>query len=188
MVDNQNITQALPSAIHADPLQIAINTYRDIYASHNALPDDVDDDTLDASADTLSNANAVLANWSLPARTQQTALEALKLAKTEMLAGGELVAFAMSNAAVAFWETMEPQGAQKPAQSMPTITDADKNLNLTTEETAAYLRVTLPTLARWRSEKCGPMYMKSGGRVLYRVADILAFLADRQRKGTRPSA
>lgn len=31
------------------------------------------------------------------------------------------------------------------------------------------------TLARWRAQGCGPAYIRIGGRILYRLSDILAF-------------
>ncbi|TAW19255.1 DNA-binding protein [Rhizobium ruizarguesonis] len=59
-------------------------------------------------------------------------------------------------------------------------------MNLTGSEAAAYLRVTEVTLARWRGESKGPAYVKTGGRVLYRVSSLLAYLAESERKSTRP--
>lgn len=32
------------------------------------------------------------------------------------------------------------------------------------------------TLAKWRSEKTGPVYLRSGSKVLYKGSDVLAFL------------
>ena len=43
---------------------------------------------------------------------------------------------------------------------------------LTTDEAAAYLRVTRQTLQRWRSHGKGPSYFKFGGSVRYSVARI----------------
>ena len=44
--------------------------------------------------------------------------------------------------------------------------------------TAPELRpvAAVQTLARWRHEGRGPAYVKSGARVLYRGADVLAWL------------
>jgi hypothetical protein len=40
------------------------------------------------------------------------------------------------------------------------------------------------TLERWRWEGRGPRYLKVGGRVVYRVADIEAFEAEQLRTST----
>ena len=32
------------------------------------------------------------------------------------------------------------------------------------------------TLARWRCERCGPAYVRSGNRILYKGSDILDWL------------
>lgn len=52
--------------------------------------------------------------------------------------------------------------------------------NLTTEEAAEYLRVCHRTLIRWRGQGTGPAYCKAGQRILYRRADLDAWL-DAQR-------
>ncbi|NEI57475.1 helix-turn-helix domain-containing protein [Rhizobium leguminosarum] len=57
---------------------------------------------------------------------------------------------------------------------------------LLASEAAAYLRVSEVTLARWRSGKRGPIYVKTGGRVLYRVSSLLDYVAKGERQGTRP--
>lgn len=53
---------------------------------------------------------------------------------------------------------------------------------------APELRVlgAVQTLARWRHESKGPAYSKSGSRVIYRGADVLAWLESR-RIETEPS-
>ncbi len=66
---------------------------------------------------------------------------------------------------------------------------------LTEEEAAKSLMVEPPTLNKWRQRERGPAYLKIGGRVSYRVADLLAFLAQcrvvprawpaKPRRGTR---
>lgn len=45
-------------------------------------------------------------------------------------------------------------------------------------------QVTVATLATWRSRDLGPPYVKVGGRVLYRVADVIGWEA----KNTRSKA
>lgn len=48
------------------------------------------------------------------------------------------------------------------------------------DEAAAYLRCAKQTLARRRCEGGGPAYVKLGGRVLYRRADLDAWIAGRR--------
>lgn len=42
--------------------------------------------------------------------------------------------------------------------------------------------VTMATLANWRSNGSGPKYLKIGGRVLYRRADIEAWESQNHRE------
>lgn len=42
-------------------------------------------------------------------------------------------------------------------------------------------QVTVATLATWRSRGSGPPFVKVGGKVLYRVADIVAYEAKNTR-------
>ncbi|SLN47135.1 hypothetical protein PSA7680_02423 [Pseudoruegeria aquimaris] len=46
---------------------------------------------------------------------------------------------------------------------------------LNQKELAARWRISHRTLERWRWAREGPVYMKIGGRVVYRLEDILAF-------------
>jgi excisionase family DNA binding protein len=50
--------------------------------------------------------------------------------------------------------------------------------HLTTKEIAQRLRLHPRTLERWRREGAGPPFMKLGGRVLYRQADIEEYEQD----------
>ncbi|MBX4858770.1 helix-turn-helix domain-containing protein [Rhizobium bangladeshense] len=59
-------------------------------------------------------------------------------------------------------------------------------MNYTAPEVADRLRVSEVSLARWRSTGRGPAYIKSGGRVLYREADLQAYEEKNGRKRTRP--
>lgn len=56
---------------------------------------------------------------------------------------------------------------------------------LTADNTAAWLRTSKATLARWRTLGTGPEYIKMSGRIFYRTAVLEAFLASSQRKKTR---
>jgi hypothetical protein len=48
-------------------------------------------------------------------------------------------------------------------------------------ELARRWRISPRTLERWRWRKMGPRYIKIGGRVVYRLADIEAFEAEQAR-------
>lgn len=51
---------------------------------------------------------------------------------------------------------------------------------LTPEEVADLLRIEARTLRSWRASRTGPAYIKiNEGMILYRRADVLAFLEDR---------
>jgi hypothetical protein len=45
----------------------------------------------------------------------------------------------------------------------------------TTKEAAAYLRRSPTTLEIWRCHGGGPRFIRSGGRILYALSDLLAF-------------
>ena len=45
-----------------------------------------------------------------------------------------------------------------------------------TEEAAARIRASATTLETWRSARCGPRYVKIGGRVFYRDIDLDAYV------------
>ena len=49
------------------------------------------------------------------------------------------------------------------------------------EDVALRWNISPRTLERWRRESRGPAYLKMGGRVVYRMADIEAFEAERRR-------
>lgn len=61
-------------------------------------------------------------------------------------------------------------------------------------EAAAFLRVSQPTLMRWRASGTGPRFVKIGplgrgrGTVLYRVEDLRAFLDEHMRVSTSEAA
>lgn len=55
---------------------------------------------------------------------------------------------------------------------------------MTTEETAAYLRLQKQTLECWRGRGVGPVFLKLGRRVLYRRETIEKFMAERERSST----
>ncbi|HEY3813488.1 MAG TPA: helix-turn-helix domain-containing protein [Caulobacteraceae bacterium] len=50
-----------------------------------------------------------------------------------------------------------------------------------TAEVAAYLRRNLKTLTNWRTAGTGPRYVKRGSIILYRRADVDAWLAEGER-------
>ena len=50
---------------------------------------------------------------------------------------------------------------------------------ITARDAAAHLNVAEKTLANWRTQGHGPGFVKVGGRVVYRVSDVDAWLAQR---------
>ena len=59
---------------------------------------------------------------------------------------------------------------------------------LTDSETAAELRLTTRTLARWRAERRGPAWLRVGRRVMYRRASIERWLLNREQVPVRDAA
>ncbi len=58
------------------------------------------------------------------------------------------------------------------------------NVNLTPEELSERLNVPLPTLSRWRWTGTGPIFMKFGKHVSYKLKDVEKFEEDRRRRDT----
>ena len=56
---------------------------------------------------------------------------------------------------------------------------------LDTEDLAKLIRTSRRTVIRWRVERKGPAYIKAGQRVLYRRADVEAWLESRRREPMR---
>lgn len=52
---------------------------------------------------------------------------------------------------------------------------------LTEDEAAEYLRVRPRTLQRWRQLGRGPRFTRAGRRILYRLADLEAYLREQER-------
>ena len=48
-------------------------------------------------------------------------------------------------------------------------------------EAAGYLRISINTLNCWRSRREGPPFVKVGGKVRYRLADVDAWADGRRR-------
>ena len=59
-----------------------------------------------------------------------------------------------------------------------------RNDLLTTEEAAAHVGVSPRTLERYRVTGAGPRFLKVGRKVLYRLADLDAWLESRVRRST----
>jgi hypothetical protein len=55
--------------------------------------------------------------------------------------------------------------------------------HLDQENLARRWRISPRTLERWRWLRQGPSFIKLGGRVVYRIEDILAFEAAQRRAG-----
>ena len=56
----------------------------------------------------------------------------------------------------------------------------DPDTYYTTEDEALIKIWSASTLANWRYEKRGPAYIKTGRRIMYRGADLNAFLESRR--------
>lgn len=54
---------------------------------------------------------------------------------------------------------------------------------LTPKEAAERLRASTPTLARWRGNGSGPLYINRNGRIFYRSSDLDEF--ERQKVRTK---
>ena len=51
---------------------------------------------------------------------------------------------------------------------------------LSPEEASEVLRVRVVTMANWRTQGCGPTYIKAEGKVLYALADLHLYLSERK--------
>lgn len=58
-------------------------------------------------------------------------------------------------------------------------------VNLTVDELAQRLRVSVPTLNRWRGKGEGPKFVKTKQRVLYPLREVEAYEAAHTRQSTR---
>jgi hypothetical protein len=58
------------------------------------------------------------------------------------------------------------------------------SMNLTTQEAADRMRLTVRTLANWRVRGDGPRFIKMGHKVLYPVVEIEAFEQRQLRDST----
>lgn len=82
----------------------------------------------------------------------------------------------MSRTLVTDHGTRQPSAGQKTAPAP--VRHLDQS------EVARRLKLSPRTLEKWRWEGRGPRYLKLGRRVVYRLADIQAFEAERLREST----
>jgi predicted DNA-binding transcriptional regulator AlpA len=175
-----------------DPLLTAIRAYRDgleLYGKAIGGKDDWLDDDGELLAALVYKPGSVLEKWRAPASSHEVALAAISLAELEKAdSKGSAISDAMEAAAIAYWKCAGPSAAPIPADSAAPISlnDTAPDTLLRAQEAAAYLRVSLDTLARWRCTKRGPAFVKIGGNVAYRVSALRDFISSRERKGTRP--
>jgi predicted DNA-binding transcriptional regulator AlpA len=52
---------------------------------------------------------------------------------------------------------------------------------LNEKEVSQFLKMSLPTLRRWRAAKTGPKYLKIGNAVRYDMADVTTWLESQKR-------
>jgi predicted DNA-binding transcriptional regulator AlpA len=58
------------------------------------------------------------------------------------------------------------------------VVQNDKQRLLTPAQVAEFYRVSVDTLAQWRSQRRGPRYIKIGNRLIrYRLSDLEMYLA-----------
>jgi hypothetical protein len=65
-----------------------------------------------------------------------------------------------------------PPGLNRPPEALHPGAD---DVLLTQPETARYLRVSIPTLERWRKVGIGPTAFRVGHAIRYRLGDIRSF-------------
>jgi len=51
---------------------------------------------------------------------------------------------------------------------------------LTPEEASEVLKVSVVSMANWRAQGCGPIYIKAEGKILYALADLHMYLSERK--------
>ena len=73
--------------------------------------------------------------------------------------------------------------SKQTTRTIPPAGDSSEAL-LTTKETAALLRCSISALNKWRVRGDGPRFVRLGGRVRYRRADLTRYIADRTRAST----
>ena len=64
------------------------------------------------------------------------------------------------------------------------VTLDDRTTTVAPEEAARRLGLEQSTLANWRWSGRGPVHIKVGGRVRYRLVDLLEYLEAHSRKST----
>ncbi len=68
------------------------------------------------------------------------------------------------------------------------MSDNPDEIFLTVEEAARFLRIAKGTLDNHRSKKTGPVPRYHGGRVVYRLSDLLAWSEQRAQRRKSPQA
>ncbi|MBY3414855.1 helix-turn-helix domain-containing protein [Rhizobium laguerreae] len=94
----------------------------------------------------------------------------------------------MEAAAIAYWKNAEgsPLNASAAEEVQHASLDVlPPDVLVRTRDAASYLKVSETTLARWRSAKRGPLYVKIGGNVAYTVSALRDYVLKSERKGTR---
>ena len=62
-----------------------------------------------------------------------------------------------------------------------TAADLPRQEYMNTDEAAKYLKLKPSTLNCWRSRREGPAFVKAGGKVVYRLADLEVWADGRRR-------
>jgi predicted DNA-binding transcriptional regulator AlpA len=83
---------------------------------------------------------------------------------------------------------MKTVRADAPSSTAGTSPGIEPEELISCDKAAKKLGVAAQTLANWRSEGCGPRYLKVGRLVYYRHSDLCAWLAGQIREPKRTSA
>ena len=73
--------------------------------------------------------------------------------------------------------TLSDGSIQRTMSKMTHRVDAEPERLLTPQEVAERWALSEDTLRRWRSEGCGPNYVRLGGRIRYRLAEVMRYEA-----------
>ena len=65
--------------------------------------------------------------------------------------------------------------ARKKLLPAPQVQPTQDDFRLTEKELCKFWSITVDTLRKWRTTGYGPIYIKVGGRVLYRPEDVREF-------------
>lgn len=98
---------------------------------------------------------------------------------------GSLLTFLASSSVKGFKARPVDRVGAPLAEFPETIGVSTGSVFMSPNEATKRLRISIPTLSRWRSNGEGPAYVKMGGKVYYRISDLEAFEEANKRTKTR---